>query len=292
MTLLAGIPVTVNTDGLEWRRAKWSWPFKAYYYVSSWLISLLCRSLIVDSRGVGDYYRRRFGRSGSYIPYGTPAVPEMNVKDQQRVLEQYGLEPGRYFLQITRLEPDNFPLQIAASFRDSGLAEQGFSMVCVGYKENTPYADRLMALNGKYGIQVNSAVYDQQVLYALRKNCYCYVHGNSVGGTNPALLEAMASCPRVMAIDCEFNREVLGRTGLLFDQHDIEATFRQATHFDDRSAKMRHRVGSRYQWDAVADAYQRLAEGRPAEYERGLTAYAEDRVSTRETQLTQEAVAV
>lgn len=290
MTLLGRIPMTVNTDGLEWRRAKWSWPFKAYYYLSSWLISLLCRSLIVDSRGVGDYYRRRFARRGNFIPYGTTCVPEMRVRDQQMVLGQYGLQPGRYFLQITRLEPDNLPLRIAAAFRNSGLAERGFSMVCVGYKESTPYADSLLALNGRNGIQVNKAVYDQQVLCALRKNCFCYVHGNLVGGTNPALLEAMATCPRVMAVDCEFSREVLGATGLFFDRNDIEATFREVVLCEDHSTQLQQRVGSRYQWDAVADAYRRLAEGRAAEYERSLMPYTKDWDSTREAPLMQETV--
>jgi glycosyltransferase involved in cell wall biosynthesis len=266
ITLLAGIPVTVNTDGLEWRRAKWSWPFKAYYYVSSWLVSRLCRSLITDSRNIADYYRGWFGKASNFVPYGAPSISPASQTAQREILKRYGLQPGRYYLQITRFEPDNLPLHIALAFRRARLAERGFRMVFVGYKESTPYADRLMALSGRQGIEVNEAIYEQAVLDTLRRNCHCYIHGNCVGGTNPALLEAMATCPRVMAIDCPFSHEVLGDTGLFFDKEAIDSTLRWAVTYQDNSTQMQQRVRSLYQWDAVAEAYVRLAEGKAAEY--------------------------
>ena len=266
LTALARIPMTVNTDGVEWRRAKWSLPFKAYYYLASVLVSIVCPSLVSDSRGVQELYRRRFLKETSYIPYGTASPPAISQEEQRRILESLGLTPGRYFLQITRFEPDNLPLDVASAFSNSGLEEKGFTMASVGYKEATPYANRLLALDGRAGVRVLNATYDPVKLHALRANCRCYVHGNCVGGTNPALLEAMAACPRVIAANNEFNREVLGPDGILFDKENIEPALRAAAESASQADALKARVDQAYQWDAVADSYMRVCEGRPPAY--------------------------
>jgi len=279
LTWLARIPMTVNTDGLEWRRAKWSWPFKLYYIFSSLAVSILCRSLVSDSLALQNYYQRRFLRQTSFIPYGAPRHTETPPERQRRILNSLGLEPGRFFLQITRIEPDNLPLEIAVGFADSKLSREGYSMVTVGYKDDSPYARKLLAFNGRYGIHVLNAIYDQNILYTLRANCYWYLHGNSVGGTNPALLEAMACCPRVLALECEFSREVLGNTGTYFDRDNIAAAFRQIPPAFSTEA-MFNRVHALYQWDAVAESYMRLCNNEKAAYR--PTKYEENvRISNR-----------
>ena len=88
-----------------------------------------------------------------------------------------------------------------------------------------------------------------------------------MGGTNPALLEAMAACPRVMAIDREFSREVLGDMGLFFDPANIVPAFHAAVRLEEHSIEMQRRISQCYQWDDVADSYMRLAERKPADYE-------------------------
>ncbi|MBU0982471.1 MAG: DUF1972 domain-containing protein [candidate division Zixibacteria bacterium] len=266
MTRLAGIPTTVNTDGLEWRRAKWAWPFKLYYFLSTALISVVCPSLVSDSYAIQAYYRRTFRSRTNFIPYGAPDIPKVSRRRQDDILRNLNLEAGKYFLQITRIEPDNLPLNVVEAFHNTDLGRRDMKMVVVGYKDSTAYAQRLIAYDGRHGIQVRNATYDQDVLFTLRSNCHCYVHGNSVGGTNPALLEAMATCPRIMAIDCEFSHEVLGATGRYFDRHDIEPTFRTILEMEDQSVAMRERVDGFYQWDAVAESYARLAEGWSADY--------------------------
>jgi hypothetical protein len=96
-------------------------------------------------------------------------------------MEEYGLVPGRYFLQITRFEPDNLPLENALAFRESGLAAEGFAFLLVGYQRETSYSRRLKAMSGSDGVFVADAIYDPEVLAVLRTNCFCYIHGNSVG---------------------------------------------------------------------------------------------------------------
>lgn len=266
MTLLAGIPVSVNTDGLEWRRAKWSWPFKAYYFLSSFLISRLCGSLISDSAALRSYYKRVFLKDTELVPYGVPQRLDLPPERKTAILRQYGLEEGRYFLQITRFEPDNLPLRTAEAFAATSLAKAGIQLLLVGYQQDTPYALQIRAFSGRDGIRVADAVYDPEVLVALRASCLCYVHGNSAGGTNPALLEAMVGCPKVLAIDGPFSREVLNDTGYFFKLQDMDGSLRRILRCPDRSEDMRARAQMRYDWDAVAEAYIRIAEGLPANY--------------------------
>lgn len=266
ITWLARLPMSVNTDGLEWRRAKWSWPFKLYYVLSSFLISRICRRLISDSYAIQDYYRKHFWAKSTMIPYGTPCRLEINEVETVNILHRYELHRNRYFLQITRFEPDNLPLETLRAFRASRLVEQGYQMLLVGYKDATPYALRIREMDDPPSIMVAQAIYDPRILAILRANCFCYVHGNSVGGTNPALLEAMSGAPRIMAIDCEFSREVLGHLGLYFDPRNISPTFHAALQQPDRSDALAHRVASLYQWEAVAHAYLGLARGNKTEY--------------------------
>ena len=266
LTLVARIPLSVNLDGLEWRRAKWRWPFKAYYFLSSFLVSLLCQSLVSDSRAIQAYYRKTFNKDTHFVPYGTPRTRRVTLDKQMAILDRYGVTPGRYFLQITRFEPDNLPLNTATAFRAADLATKGFKLLLVGYQHETPYARQIEAMSDTNGILVVDAVYDSEVLTVLLENCFCCVHGNSVGGTNPALLAAMASCPRILAIDIAFSREVLGDTGYFFTPANMAASFRSILGRPDRSTAMRDRVQSRYRWDSVAEAYMRLVEGQPAAY--------------------------
>lgn len=266
LTLLTRIPLSVNTDGLEWRRPKWRWPFKVYSFVSSFLVSCLCKSLISDSRAIQSYYKKTFLKETQFIPYGTPRAQTVPLERKSTILDRYGVESGRYFLQITRFEPDNLPLTTAKSFQAAGLARKGFKLLLVGYQRDTAYARQVKAISGRDGILVLDAIYDAEVLAVLRANCFCYVHGNFVGGTNPALLEAMASSPRILAIEGPFSREVLGETGYFFTVDNMAVSFRSILNCPDRSAAMRSRVQSNYQWDSVAESYMRLAEGRPAAY--------------------------
>ena len=266
LTRLAGLSITVNTDGLEWRRRKWAAPFKAYYFLASWLISRVVPRLIADSTGIRDYYRKVFRRRTYLIPYGIPDPVHVPAARQAEILGRFDLEPGGYFLQITRIEPDNLPLEAARGFAGSGLAGRGFKFVVVGWREETAYALLLKNESERNpGIRVQPAVYDPAVLFTLRSNCFGYVHGNSVGGTNPALLEAMADCPRILASDVIFNREVLAGAGLYFEENSLAAVFRAAGVQPEQRDVFKKRV-LWYNWEAVAGAYRNIVEGKPCEY--------------------------
>jgi hypothetical protein len=261
LTRILGIPMSVNTDGLEWRRAKWSWPFKAYYILSSALICIVCSDLISDSEAIQAYYRRKFLKRTTFIPYGVPPVVDVPAAREAEILQSFGLTSGRYLLQITRVEPDNLPVEIALAFQQSALHDDGFELLTIGYSHDTPYAVRLTALHGSRGVRVQKALYDPVALQVLRRHCRAYLHGNSVGGTNPALLEAMNLCPRVAAIDCEFNREVLAEAGWFFSVDNAASVIRECTMAPARGPQMAARIEQHYQWPQVADAYASRIRG-------------------------------
>jgi glycosyltransferase involved in cell wall biosynthesis len=266
LALLAGIPLTVNTDGLEWRRKKWSWPFKVYYMATSWFISRIVPRLVSDSFGIQEFYRKVFWRKTMMIPYGVPRRVEISPEEQAGILQSYNLQPGKYFLQITRFEPDNLPLEITKGFLESGLGERGYQYVAVGYRGDSPYALALHELSGRGGgVRVLPAVYDPKVLFTLRTNCFAYVHGNSVGGTNPALLEAMSTCPRILAIDVPFSREVMAGSGLYFRPDNIAAAIGQSLEQPAQCETFQKRAAW-YDWDAVARAYMEIIEGLAPKY--------------------------
>lgn len=272
LTRLAGIPMSVNTDGLEWRRAKWGPLQKLYYFVSSFVIARACETLISDSRAIQDYYRSHFFKDTTFIPYGTPARLTISREREREILREWKLERGRYLLQVTRTEPDNLPVEIAEGFAASRLPDEGYTLVSIGVKDDTPYARKLRALDGTRGVRVCGAIYDAEVLQVLRTSCRAYVHGNSVGGTNPALLEAMSTCPRIVALDCEFSREVLAETGCLFTVPSLARDLEAVIASPDRSEDLRARVERLYRWDAVAREYAALVGDAIAVADRGVEA--------------------
>jgi glycosyltransferase involved in cell wall biosynthesis len=266
MSLFSRIPFCVNTDGLEWHRKKWRLPFKVYYFLSSVIISLLSPFLISDSRVIQDYYKSKFKKKTIYIPYGLAPDRLIDELSQKRILDDYNLQVGKYFLQVTRFEPENLPLEIALGFKETGLHKDGYKHVVIGFKDNTPYALQLKELSELYGIIMLPATYNQDVLYTLRKNSFCYVHGNTVGGTSPALLEAMSTCPRVLAADNSLSQEVLGDAGYYFSPDNIFTALQDMISAADMTNKLKERIEKRYSWDAVANSYMAIVEKKEPNY--------------------------
>ena len=101
LTRFAGIPTTVNTDGLEWRRSKWSLPFKACHLIAVFLATRISDNVISNARGIQDYYRRQCRRETSFIPYGAEPPANVDSGELREVLREFEIEPGRYFLEVT-----------------------------------------------------------------------------------------------------------------------------------------------------------------------------------------------
>ena len=254
------IPVAVHVDGLEWQRAKWGPQGRRYYLANERLAVRLADELISDAVGIQDYYLRKFGASSVFLPYGAPVVEHAD----RDLLAGIGLEPGGYHLVVARLEPENHVDVVVEGYLDSNAELPLVVVGSVPYRsEHEARVHELAARSD--AVQMLGGVWDQALLDALYAGSASYLHGHSVGGTNPSLLRAMGAGANVLAWDVHFNHEVLGEAGLYFGTSADVAQLVLKTESDLPAARIRghqarDRATRRYRWDSVTDGYERLCE--------------------------------
>ncbi|MEJ2577542.1 MAG: DUF1972 domain-containing protein [Kineosporiaceae bacterium] len=251
------VPAVVHVDGMEWKRDKWGPTGKRYYRLSERLSVRWASALITDSLGIQEYYRQTYATAPTYLAYGAPVLTD----PARHRLAEHGLESGGYHLVVARLEPENNVHLIIRGYRRSG---SGLPLVVVGSVPYPgPYQRSLQLLARSGGVRMFGAVWDQELLNALYAGATSYLHGHSVGGTNPSLLRAMAAAAPVICYDVAFNREVVDGNGLYFDGVDsLAAAIREAEAEPRLNRKRgdqgREDVTQRFRWDQVTDGYERL----------------------------------
>lgn len=253
------IPVALHMDGLEWRRSKWGPRGKAYYRAAESFGVRQADAIIADAPGIADYYDHQFGVASELIRYGAPLLDDAPSDG----IRELGLEPGGYHLVVARFEPENHVREIVEGY---AMSQATKPLVVVG---SAPYAaeytaaiDRIAAADPR--IRLLGAVYDQDLLDALYHHASTYLHGHSVGGTNPSLLRAMGAGTAVIAFDVVFNREVLDEQGWYFRTPADVAAAVDAAESDGgdvaaASAAVRRRAADAFSWDDVAATYEDLA---------------------------------
>ncbi|KPA17091.1 glycosyl transferase family 1 [Candidatus Magnetomorum sp. HK-1] len=256
-----GVNFFVNMDGLEWQRKKWSSFIRAYLKVCERLAVYCVPHLIADAKAITDYLTSTYPGSAlkfNTIPYGA-IIPEDTDPDAVREL---GLMPDTYDLVVCRLEPENHVLEIIEGYAASSSDR---TLVIVGdHHSGSDYVDTLLQVAGDR-VKFLGTIFDSYKLTVLRQHCRAYLHGHSVGGTNPSLLEAMSCGNYVIAHDNPFNREVLADRGRFF--RDAEGVTK---HIDDLDARgispefgkaMKERIRKKYDWETITDLYlQRFFE--------------------------------
>jgi len=215
----SGVPVVTNMDGLEWKRSKYGGMVRRFLRWSEARAARLSQILVADSQGIAQYLQKTYGLASTFIPYA--AVPVDSLPDEilNPRLEAMGLVRGGYDLLIARMEPDNhIHTLLEAHATAAGLQPSLPPLVLVGRPANA-YARRLLTLypDGPR-FRWLGGLYEQDTLEILRQGSRLYFHGHSVGGTNPSLLEAMASGCRIIAHNNEFNRSVLGEEAVYFEE--------------------------------------------------------------------------
>jgi glycosyltransferase involved in cell wall biosynthesis len=253
-----GIPVVVHVDGLEWQRDKWQGAGRRYYRVAESMAVRWADALIADAQGIADYYADEFGAATELIAYGAP------VQDQPGAtrLPRLGLEPRAYHLVVARFEPENHVSEIVSGYIGSKARHP---LVVVG---SAPYSDGYTARVKELAIRdprvrLLGGVWDQVQLDELYANALTYLHGHSVGGTNPSLLRAMGAGTAVLAWDVVFNREVLGDRGWFFDRPAAVAELLEEAEalpdlMIDTGRALRERARKTYDWDDVTVLYEEL----------------------------------
>jgi glycosyltransferase involved in cell wall biosynthesis len=252
-----GIPVATHVDGLEWKRAKWGPAGRRYYRLAESLAVRWSDELIADAQGIADYYRGEFGAGSELIAYGAPSVS----RERSDKLDGVGLTSGGFHLVVARFEPENHVDVIVDGYRRSGAR---FPLVVVG---SAPYADaytaRIHALADKR-VRFLGGVWDQELLDQLYAHAFTYLHGHSVGGTNPSLLRAIGAGAATIALDVSFNREVLLDAGRYFGTAEqVRQELERAEATPDRTRELGVRAQARaagYDWDDVAARYERMCQ--------------------------------
>jgi glycosyltransferase involved in cell wall biosynthesis len=259
------IPVATNVDGLEWKRAKWDGLGRQYYRFAEQLAVRWSDALIADAPGIADYYRKEFDVGSDLIPYGAPIITDA----ANDLVVEMGLKPGCYHLAVARFEPENNVHLIVDGYRRSAAE---LPLVVVGSaRYSNEYIGRVRSLaGGDSRIRFEGGVWEQDRLDQLYFHSLTYIHGHSVGGTNPSLLRAMGAGANVLAYDVVFNRDVLGERGLFFGDPKALASLLEQAEADpaaseSQGAELSRRAASRYTWDDVTDRYEalcrRLADG-------------------------------
>jgi len=259
---LSGARVAINVDGLEWKRKKWNWLGRSCYKVSEKIACLTADVIVSDAKTVQKYYQEVHRTSSVFIPYGAPTEKVTTV----RALEKFGLEPRKYLLYVSRFEPENNAHLVLDAFQK---VDTELELVMVG---DAPYSDEyIKRLKTMAGPRVRFTGYVFGDGYReLMSHAYCYVHATEVGGTHPALIEAMGMGNGVVVGDTAENREVAGDGALFFSMtgsgdlaDKIRLVSARPEILAELSEKARQRVKTFYSWDQVTEAYQRLLQSLP-----------------------------
>jgi glycosyltransferase involved in cell wall biosynthesis len=252
---LAGMPVALNVDGIERRRRKWGAAGRAWYRIGERLATVFPNALVTDAESIARYYRERYGARSECIPYGAEVGPVLGTA----AVEALHLSPGRYFLYVSRMEPENNALLVREAFE---RLDTDLKLVLVG---DAPYAQDYIARvrdTKDPRVILPGAIYGQGYR-ELQSHCFAYVHATEVGGTHPALIEAMGRGALTLYLDTPENAEVAQNAAIPFTHANLTERLRDVLNMSEaeRSGwreRAMARVRERYSWDRVTDAYERL----------------------------------
>jgi glycosyltransferase involved in cell wall biosynthesis len=252
---LFGTPTLVNVDGLERKRKKWNWFGRKYYLLSEWLSTFMPAAIVTDAQVIQDYYATRYRKDSAMIAYGA----DVERRAEPALLGQYGLKPNRYILYVSRLEPENNAHLVIEAYEQ---VETDLPLVIVG---GAPYAEeyiRRLKSTKDERVKFLGFVFGQDYR-ALQQHAYCYVHATEVGGTHPALIEAMGAGNCALVLNTPENLEVMGEAGISYGSgEDLARKLRWLLANPAVIGEYRQRAMSRvrqhYNWEQITDQYDLL----------------------------------
>jgi glycosyltransferase involved in cell wall biosynthesis len=256
-----GQPVLLNTDGQEWLRGKWGRVAKTWFKTSARLAKYGATGLIADCAAMADVYEREFGAESTVIPYCFPDIP---FEPDPALLDRFGVTAGGFAIVGGRLNPENNIDTVVEAWTRSSTDLPLLVLGAANYA--SPVLTRLEHLADLDDrIRLAGHVHDRREFLTILALASAYIHGHSVGGMNPSLVEAMGAGALVAALDTPFNRETMGPTGRVFarDCHDVVEVVDElrATAEDEQTAlraASSTRVRERFAVADVVGAYEDL----------------------------------
>jgi glycosyltransferase involved in cell wall biosynthesis len=206
---LRGRRFAMNMDGIEWKRAKWSTPVKAWFYMNEFIGANVCSIPVADHPEIKEHLHRHGCSRAVVIPYGSDMIGEVSAEPVRAMK----LDPDKYLISIARIEPENSILEIVRTF---SAKPRGLQLVVLGRFDPTNEYHQKIKRTASDEVVFPGAIYDKSLVMALRRHALAYVHGHQVGGTNPSLVEALGAGNAVIAHDNRFNRWVAGEGQFFF----------------------------------------------------------------------------
>jgi glycosyltransferase involved in cell wall biosynthesis len=253
---MARTPFAVNTDGIEWERGKWSRLGRSTFRAAARMTARHADALICDSHAIGAIWKELYGRASTFIPYGAPVLDQVG----RNRLEAIGVGDEPYLLVVARLAPEN-NVELTLDALEL-LGEQAPRAVIVGSANfDSPIKGRLQAMEATSRVTWLGHVDDQLLLNQLWAHSAVYVHGHSVGGTNPALLQALGAGAPTLTLDTPFNAEVVPFPEQRFPRDArvladrIRSVMASPTLREEMARRGHSVIGERYSWEDVCRAY-------------------------------------
>lgn len=266
-----GFKIWVNPDGHEWKRAKWPAPVRKYWKISEKLMVKNADFLVCDSRSIEEYIQNDYAQyepQTTFIAYGAD-ITQSKLKDSDaKVVEwftKHKIMQDNYFLIVGRFVPENNYETMIREFMASDV--QNDLVIITNVEKNKFYEElrRKTHFEKDPRIKFVGTVYDAELLKYIRENALAYLHGHSVGGTNPSLLEALGSTDLNLLLDVGFNKEV-GEGGALYwskETGDLKSLLESVVKLeedakDTLAQKAKNRIQKRYSWDKIVFEYENL----------------------------------
>lgn len=263
-----GITFYLNPDGHEWKRAKWNWLIRKYWKISERLMVKNADLIICDSQAIERYINKEYkfyNPQTTFIAYGATIkkLEHSNREVYSQWLNKWNLKNRSFYLIVGRFVAENNYELIIREFMKSSTSK---NLVIITNYEKNDYFKKLQKTTGfekDKRIKFVGTVYNQELLLHIRSEAYGYIHGHEVGGTNPSLLEAMATTSLNLLLDVEFNIEVGKRTALYFNKEsgDLSKLLERADsmridEIKGMEAEAKKRIQDAYSWDLIIQDYE------------------------------------
>ena len=250
--------IILNPDGQEWKRKKWSKPVKWFLKISEKFGVLFSDIVVADNKKIQDYITKKYNKSSVLIEYGGDHV--LNVPLSLVTAKKYNIESNKYAFKVCRIEPENNIHLILEAFKEN----QNINLIIIGNWNYSKYGQELKKQYSNFkNLILLDPIYDQVTLDELRSNCILYIHGHSVGGTNPSLVEAMNLGLCIVSFNVNYNTETTENKALYFnDEKDLinilDNYENNLIDVNKYKSFMKEIANRRYKWNIITEKYSEI----------------------------------